>query len=312
MSKDNIRIIFVDGQYRSDLSNLAALTKQVNVDADIFTLQIPKGFHCPQDIYIDHINNTFGSKQMKKFFIAEENSESTIIESYRGDDQREYDNQIEINIELKTNARLHYYKWQQEGKKARHSAQLLAKQASNSYLGTYHVVKGAKFSNDNFSYSLTGEGATCESIGFYQCIDQQKFRIISHIDHLSSYTNSRQLYKGIAKDKSHAVFNGMIMVSPNVREVCAHQRNDNLLLSEQAQVDTKPELEIYSEDVRCSHGATVGQLDAEALFYLCSRGVEKDQARELLIDGFANEVFKAFPRELLFRGQKTEDSGLEV
>lgn len=292
--KDDVeRIVFIDGQYQPGLSNITELVDGISMENDVFTLRLPKNFKPERPIYLQHINKTAGSRQLKHLIIADKNSDATIVDSYEG--EPETISQVEVKIDLKANARLHYYKWQREGEKAQHHAEFIAEQARHSYLGTYHVVMGANISHDRFSYQLIGEGSTCESIGFYQSQHKQKFRVDSHIHHRGSHTNSRQLYKGIAKDQSHAIFNGMIMVAPGLKEICAHQKNDNLLLSPQAQIDTRPELEIYSEDVRCSHGATVGQLDEDALFYLRSRGVDEVAARDLLMDGFTNEVFNAFP-----------------
>jgi len=121
--------------------------------------------------------------------------------------------------------------------------------------------------------------------------DQQHVDHHLHVDHLASHGASSMLYKGILDKKSRAVFNGKVYVHPATKQISAHQANHNLLLSNEAEVNSKPELEIYSDDVKCTHGATIGQLDHESLFYLTSRGIEKNEAHKLLIRAFAEEVY---------------------
>lgn len=287
--------IFINGRYQSDISNPGVLLDYVTIDGDLFTINLPKNFRSSEPIYLVHINKDKASTPLRHLIIADENSEAIVVETYQGRCNLVYVNEIEMNICLKSSAHLHYYKWQQEGNQATHHARFLSEQASDSYLGTYHVARGANDSSDHFYYSLVGEGSTCESIGFYDANQKQTMKIDSRIQHLSSYTNSRQLYKGVANDQAHTAFTGIVMVNPDIKEICAHQKNNNLLLSSQAEMDTRPELEIYSDDVLCSHGATVGQLDEEALFYFRSRGVDEETARALLTEGFSNEVFDAFP-----------------
>lgn len=299
--------IFVNGRYQDSISSPGSLADYFTAGEDGFTLHLPKNFQSDEPIYFVHINKNEGSMRISRQVILEENAQATILESYQGRQNIAYQNEIESKIDLHANARLHFYKLQQEGDQASHKATFSSRQAANSYLGTYHVARGGENSVDHFHYALIGEGATCESVGFYTTKLKQQHDIKSHIQHERSNTNSRQLYKGMADDQSHVKFNGMVMVDPNVKEICAHQRNNNLLLSSQAEVDTKPELEIYSEDVRCSHGATVGQLDEESLFFLRSRGIDEVAARVLLTAGFANEIYDAFPNteiEAIMRGGK--------
>jgi len=290
-----LSFVFVDGRYMPDLSNPDILSDQVSVDGDTFTLHLPKNFKTDHIIELSHINKSSGSNVLRHSIIADENSEATIMASYQGEAELVYSNDIETNIDLKSSARLHYYKWQRESEKATHTAHFISHQARDSYLATYHLVTGAEVSNDKFDYSLSGEGATCKSIGFYRADQKRSIVTDSRISHLSSSTNSRQLYKGMADDQSHAAFYGRLIVAPDLKAICAQQKNDNLLLSSKAEVNTKPELEIYSDDVRCTHGATVGRLDAKALFYLQSRGIAEAEAKRLLTDAFINEILDALP-----------------
>lgn len=287
--------IFINGRYQTDISNPKELLEFVTVEDNVFILHFPENVSLKQPVYLVHINKDKDAAPLRYQIILEEGAEVVIVASYQGRRHLAYRNEIEVNIQLKKQARLHYYKWQQEGCEAEHHARFISEQARDSYLGTYHYAKGAKNASDYFSYFLVGESASCESIGFYDANHKQTMKIDSHIQHLSSYTNSRQLYKGMADDQAQTNFTGRVMVDPEIKEICAHQKNNNLLLSSQAVMNTRPELEIYSDDVRCSHGATVGQLDEEAIFYLRSRGVPEKAARHLLLEGFSSEIFNAFP-----------------
>jgi len=293
-----LSFVFVNGQYQKDLSNPGDLSNHVSVDKNVFRLHLPENFKAEQSIKINHINKTAGARVFRHAITADKNSEAVIIETYEGENDIVYSNEIETKIDLKANARLQYYKRQCEGDKAAHTASMIANQARDSYLATYHVLTGAAESKDQFTYSLEGEAATCESLGFYKADRKQKITIASCIHHVSSHTNSKQLYKGMADDQSHAAFHGRIVIDSDIKAVIAHQKNNNLLLSNHAEIDTKPELEIYSNDVQCTHGATVGQLDSEALFYLQSRGITEVEAKRLLIDAFVNEILEALPEAL--------------
>jgi Fe-S cluster assembly protein SufD len=263
-----------------------------------YVLRLPKGIRQDHPIHVLHLQTRYQNgacPSPRLIILAEEDSQATIIESFYGFDDTLYYQQSMTHIQLSEHAKVHYYKCQNEGDRAIHTAHISAVQRHQSYLATAHVVMGAMVSQDYLSYRLLGEGATCESLGFYHSHCQQQLSIQSNIYHSASYTNSRQLFKGVAADQSMTNFSGKINVPANVKEICAYQTNNNLLLSSQAVAKTHPELEIYSDDVRCSHGATVGQLDDDTLFYLQSRGICRDDAQNLLKDGFANEVFDAFP-----------------
>jgi Fe-S cluster assembly protein SufD len=152
------------------------------------------------------------------------------------------------------------------------------------------VTLGARLSRHNIEVLLESEGAACRVDGLYIVGDAQHADTHSLIDHRVPNCVSRQTYKGILDGRSRAVFNGRVFVREDARGTDAEQSNKNLLLSREARVDTKPQLEIYNDDVKCAHGATVGQLDEDELFYLLSRGLHPDLARNLLTYGFAEEI----------------------
>lgn len=222
--------------------------------------------------------------------VAEENSAATIIESYAsvGDDPH-FTNGV-VEIVLADGARLDHYKVQREGTQAFHVASTAADLGRNSSFNTTAVTLGAHLSRNNIHVTLDHEGAECRVDGLYIVGAGQLADTHSVIDHRKPHCTSRQLYKGILDGKSRAVFSGKIFVRHGAEKTDAMQTNKNLLLSNEARVDTKPQLEILADDVKCAHGAAVGQLDDEEIFYLESRGIQPDLARNLLTYGFAEEV----------------------
>ena len=140
---------------------------------------------------------------------------------------------------------------------------------------------------------LKESGADCHTAGFYRLKTDKQY-IDNHItiDHIAPFTSSEMLYKGILENKSRAVFNGRLHVGNQAKKILAYQAHHNLLLSNKAEVYTKPELEIYADDVKCKHGATTGQLDHDALFYLQSRGINRSEAMNMLLKGFAGDIMQ--------------------
>ena len=168
----------------------------------------------------------------------------------------------------------------------------------NSFLGpsrgatfTHHSISlGARLARNDFHVLLAGEGAECSLFGLYEVAGAQHVDHHTTIDHAKPHCTSRELYKGVLDGRSRAVFDGRIVVRPDAQKTSAMQTNKNLLLSKEALVHTKPQLEIFANDVKCKHGATIGQLDADVLFYLRSRGIGLAEARRLLIHAFASEI----------------------
>jgi len=190
-------------------------------------------------------------------------------------------------------AQLQHYKIQSEGKKAVHIAQTFIHQAEESTVELNYFSSGAHFARDDVLVKLQGTGAKCGASGFYHLRNDQQF-IDHHVDmvHTAARSQSAMLYKGILEQKSRAVFNGRLLIEKNAQKVVGHQANHNLLLSREAEVYSKPELEIYADDVQCKHGATTGQMDEEALFYLRSRGIQQADAVNILLQGFAEEIMQ--------------------
>ncbi len=220
--------------------------------------------------------------------VAEENSSATVIESYVGDG-RYFTNAV-AEIVLKDGARLEHYRVQNESDRAFHVATTAAELGRASSYDVTSINLGAQLARHDVSVVLDHEGAECWVDGLYVVGPDQHNDTHSVIDHKEPNCNSHQLYKGILDGNGRAVFNGKIFVREGAQKTDAMQTNKNLLLSPQARVDTKPQLEIYADDVKCAHGAAVGQIDDEELFYLQARGLNPELARSLLTYGFAEEV----------------------
>jgi Fe-S cluster assembly protein SufD len=189
-------------------------------------------------------------------------------------------------------ARLVHYKIQREGLAAYHVASAYVSQGRDSHLETFSFAAGADLSRTNVSTVLAGTGAHATVNGLYMVDGAQTVDHQTRIEHAAESCTSHELYKGVLDGESHAVFNGKVYVQPEAQKTDGKQSNNNLLLSDAAHVDTKPQLEIFADDVKCTHGATVGRLDPTATFYLKSRGVGEVMARKLLTYAFAADVLE--------------------
>ena len=224
------------------------------------------------------------------FVFLGENVEINIIEEYQTLESELYFNNIVTQYVLQPNVKLNYIKLQNESEKAYHIANTQFQCASHSQINSLHIGKGSSLTREDVTYELNGEGASCRLRGLYLPRKTQHIDFHTTINHHVARTESAELFKGIIADNGSAVFNGRVFVEKEAQKINANQSNKNILLSETAEVYTKPELEIYANDVKCSHGATIGQLDREALFYLRSRGISLEVAQKFLLEAFMGEV----------------------
>lgn len=215
----------------------------------------------------------------------------TLIEEYFAFGCQAYMINTVLNILVDNSAKLTHYKLQEEGRKAVHLAHTFVQLKQDSSVDYVTISTGSQFARDELLVNLKETGTEFRAAGFYQLGDDNQY-IDHHIDinHLAPRSNSEMLYKGILDKKSRAVFNGRLYVEKDAQKILAYQANHNLLLSNNAEVYSKPELEIYADDVKCKHGASTGQLDQDALFYLCSRGIAREEALAMLLHGFADEI----------------------
>lgn len=225
----------------------------------------------------------------RNLVIAGPNSRIILIESYAGLSDSYMTNAL-TEIVQGRGARVERYKLQQEGDKAFHIATLDVHQEHGSELVSRCFSLGGGLARNDVNTLLDGEGAQCTLDGLYLAAGRQHVDNHTLIDHAKPRATSREFYKGVLAGHARGVFNGRVVVHQDAQHTDAQQTNRNLLLSEDAEVDTKPQLEIYADDVKCSHGATVGQLDEDAVFYLRSRGMDEAGARSLLTYAFASDI----------------------
>ena len=217
---------------------------------------------------------------------------ASVIETFAGIPDTEYFTNSHTSILAKTGARLDYYKIQQESQRAYHIGNTRIRQEADSRIDCHALSLGGKLARCDIDVELDEPGAEVNLNGLYLTSNRQHIDNHTLIEHKQPHTLSNEHFRGIMNGHSRAVFNGKVIVHEQAQKTEAHQSNANLLLSGNAEVDTKPELEIYADDVKCSHGATVGQLDENMLFYLRSRAVDEDTARSLLTYAFADEVIR--------------------
>jgi Fe-S cluster assembly protein SufD len=256
-------------------------------------LWIPKNVKLEKPLQITFLSDATTPKTVsfpRLLVVAEENSSATLIESFVSvGDESHFTNGV-AEIVLKDGARLEHYRLQNENKSVFHVATTAAELGRASSYDVTSINFGGQLARHDVSVVMDHEGAECWVDGLYVAGANQHTDTHSVIDHKQPHCNSHQLYKGILDGNARAVFNGKIFVREGAQKTDAMQTNKNLLLSAQARVDTKPQLEIYADDVKCAHGAAVGQIDEEELFYLEARGLNPELARSLLTYGFAEEV----------------------
>jgi len=220
-------------------------------------------------------------------------SQATVVESYIGLGPGQYFTNAVTEIAAGSDSVLDHYKLQRESANAFHVATIQAHQDRNSSLFSHSISLGGSLVRNDINVVLDNEGCQASLNGLY--VTQGKQHIDNHtrIDHARPHCESRELYKGILNDKSTGVFNGKIIVRKDAQKTNAKQTNKNLLLSEEALVNTAPQLEIFADDVKCTHGATIGRLNEDELFYMRSRGIGEESARMLLTYAFASDILGA-------------------
>ncbi len=216
--------------------------------------------------------------------------EADIMESHIASTELSYFTNALTDIFLEENANLRYCKAQNENQKAFHIGTTRGWQKRDSNLETFSLTTGAALSRHNLTIMLEEPGATAQLNGLYTVKNNQLVDNHTLVDHRPPNCTSNQLYKGILNDDAHAVFNGKIFVHKEAQQTNSYQLNKNLLLGTGCRVDTKPQLEIFADDVKCTHGATIGQLNEDEMFYLKSRGIPKELAVKLLARGFVDDI----------------------
>ena len=256
-------------------------------------INIPANTNIEKPINITYISKGNSNKfatHPRNLILLGENSNATVIENYVSNGETNYfTNSVTETVLLQGSSLIHY-KIQQESSNAFHIANLNTSQSKDSRFESHSISVGGALVRNNINASLDEEGAEIIMNGLYITENTQHVDNHTRVDHLKPHTHSHQNYRGVLNGKSRGVFNGKVVVHPQAQKIEAYQNNANLLLSDDSEIDTKPELEIYADDVKCTHGATVGQLDDNMLFYLRSRAVDEQTAKNLLTYAFADEV----------------------
>jgi Fe-S cluster assembly protein SufD len=258
-------------------------------------LFIPKGKVVAEPIHLLFISTAENGPAVshpRSLILVGENSQVRLVESYVGAEGEVYFTNAVTEIVAEQNAVVDHYKVQRESLSAFHVATLQVQQHQSSTFANHAFTLGGGLVRNEINAVLNAEGCECTLNGLYLAGGRQLIDNHTVIDHAMPHCASHELYKGILDGQAHGVFNGKIWVRPDAQKTDAKQTNQTLLLSEDATINTKPQLEIYADDVKCTHGATVGQLDAESIFYLRSRGIALAEARSLLTYAFANDIIR--------------------
>ncbi len=258
-------------------------------------IHAPNGTACSRPIRLLHVAvpGAAGGRPFmthpRNVVIAGEDAQLTLIERYVTIGEGVYLTNAVTQISAGDRAQVAHYLLEQESAEAFNINTLHLQQGTDSKVESHSVLLGGALVRNNVCPVLDGERADCLINGLYIGHGSQHLDNYMNVEHAKAHGDSRQFYKGILDDKSHGVFRGRIVVHVDAQKTDAKQTNANLLLADTAEVDTKPQLEIYADDVKCTHGATIGQIDNDAIFYLRSRGIDEADARAMMIFAFAGE-----------------------
>ena len=292
LAKDSALIEKHLGKYAHTTNNaFAALNQAFFADGAFISLADKVEIAEPiQLVYISSAKQAGEAIQPRNLIIAGANSKATIVESYLSTGNTAYLTNAVTEIVAGDNATIEHVKLQDEMTGAFHMATTAGEFGRASNVSLHSFALGAKLSRNNIRTKLAGEGLECILNGLYLTRDEQLADHHMIVEHAQPHCASHEYFNGILDDKSKGVFHGRIYVHPIAQKTDAKQTNKNLLLSDDATADTKPQLEIYADDVKCTHGATIGQLNDESIFYLRSRGIPEPAARRMLIHAFAGEI----------------------
>jgi Fe-S cluster assembly protein SufD len=332
--EDAYRIVLIDGQFKADYSTVTELEdglvikpfsaacdnleqqvgQQVELEkaglTALNTLMMTEGVVIEVDadiqvskpIELVNIHTAQTDKlavHLRNILVLADNAQAEFVEHYVALDDTASLTNVVTEVNLAENAQLNHYKLQQESMSAYHIATLAATQAASSEWHTYNISLGAALARNDIHSQLLGEQSHVTMDGLYLVNADQHVDNHTRIDHAVPNTTSSELYKGVLDDNSHAVFNGKVIVHKDAQHTDANQSNHNLLLSRGCEIDTKPEMEIYADDVKCGHGSTVGQINDEQLFFLRARGLDETTSRSLLTFAFAAEVLENIPSDTI-------------
>ena len=255
-------------------------------------IEVPRGVRLNTPVYLLFVSTAHEpiASHPRSLIVIGDDSQASIVEDYLAVGDGAYFTNAVTEIVAGENSRVEHYKIQDENELAFHVATVQIHQARSSRAIHHSISFGGALVRNDVNIALDGEGAECMLNGLYIASHKQHVDNHTVIDHIKPHCSSREIYKGILEDNSSAVFNGSIVVRKDAQKTDARQSNKNLLLSENATINSKPQLEISADDVKCSHGTTIGHLDQDSVYYLRSRGIGSKEARSVLTYGFANDV----------------------
>ena len=324
------RIVFVNGAVRPDLSRLeklpgltvttlcsalrdspeaveAHLGKHAELEGnpfvalnaalsrDGFFIQVSPGTIESLPVQVVHVTTALSHPvrtHLRNLVVVGDNSQFTLVECYLGADGNVSFTNPVTEVVVGDNSTVRHYRLQNESRSGFHVSCNEVHQGRDSQYRTLSIDLGGRLTRNDFRCVLDGEGGLAGIDGLYLLKDRQHLDNYTTLEHVKPHCDSRELFKGVLDEHSQGIFRGRIIVHKGAQKTDSKQTNNNLLLSDHSLVNTKPQLEIYADDVKCTHGATIGQLDPEALFYLRARGIPRAAANSILIYGFASEVIE--------------------
>ncbi len=328
---DCLRLVFVNGRFASSLSDagytregivVKALSEAIREDGDLVKDYLAKYADYEKDAFISlntsyfedgvfvyvpdqtvfekpvhvlHVSTDEGRPLFinpRNLIVIGQSSDAKVIEHYVSLSQSVYFSNVVTEVVCGENANLEHYRLEFESQKAFNFSTLRVNQQKNSNIASHSILYGGAIVRNNVHPVLAGEGCNSDIYGLFMSEGRQHMDNFMRVEHASPHCDSRQFYNGVLDGRSKGVFHGRILVHEGAEKTDAKQTNRNLLLSDTAQIDTKPQLEIYNDDVKCTHGATIGQMDEEALFYLCSRGISMKTAKIIMLRAFTNQTLE--------------------
>ena len=328
---DCLRLVFVNGRFASSLSDVGDagegivvkalsqairehddlvrdhLAKYADYEKDAFIslntsyfedgifVYVPDRTVFERPVHVLHVSTDEGRPLFinpRNLIIIGQSSDAKVIEHYVSLSQSVYFSNVVTEVVCDENANLEHYRLEFESQKAFNFSTLRVNQQKDSNIASHSVLYGGAIVRNNVHPVLAGEGCNSDIYGLFISEGRQHMDNFMRVEHASPHCDSRQFYNGVLDGRSKGVFHGRILVHEGAEKTDAKQTNRNLLLSDTAQIDTKPQLEIYNDDVKCTHGATIGQMDEEALFYLCSRGISMRKAKIIMLRAFTNETLE--------------------
>ena len=328
---DCLRLVFVNGRFASSLSDTAdvgegilvkSLSEAVSEQGDLVKdhlaryadyekdafislntsyfedgafVYVPDGAVFEKPVHVLHVSTDEERPLFinpRNLIIVGQSSAAKVIEHYVSASQNVYFSNSVTEVVCGENANLEHYRLEFESRKAFNFSTLRVNQQKNSNITSHSILCGGAIVRNNVHPVLAGEGCNSDIYGLFMSEGRQHMDNFMRVEHASPHCDSRQFYNGVLDGRSKGVFHGRILVHEGAEKTDAKQTNRNLLLSDTAQIDTKPQLEIYNDDVKCTHGATIGQMDEEALFYLRSRGVPMRQAKIIMLRAFTGETLE--------------------